>query len=636
MPNRGLIDYAHLRLREAHPGPNQYKLKPVIGANSDSLKKSISNRIKGNATSSANAATVGPGTYLIASSIGTGRAADFSPHSANNDAKMSPLMRSPTLAFRGDSAKSARRSRNASPHFSRSSSEIKRNTSNEERHLVPGSPAFTIRGRLKGYFDVTPGNTCLGTYTLPSCFDSPSRKNPLDGTFGGRHEAPEEREKRYIPGPGTYNATPLDSARAIRILDRTDRCASRGQGKEGSGHMGGPGPAAYGDPTTIAHRLRKQIPAYQQWTGVTTFASRPDSSLEEFRSSMTPGPGAYNLAQASDFLDLHKNHSTVVLRPATVSSESARQAGRLKGTNNGSGDSGQETRPLSHYITLPSDFDHDCRKGVPMLGRNWAGCCNPSNKVHANDTTKLQNTTRCTKKTESFHLADRFLRTLPAGGRFASHPYGAEPSERIRKHTVSETDGKDMKSLDQDVKNSIPGPGSYDPKLDAVLPRTTCAILSGSPHASAGAAYGELTAVSSAAQQLDANGVSLTGKQKNPSPGPGHYYPDHTVTYPKVSATTFSKGDFHVRNGMPPWAMTEAASRPGAGANYNDTTLYSRSITGDVMHGIHAKTFGTRYPARALYQVCKQRDETTNTNCIYPDEYAFYFGSIETNDKTVK
>ncbi|CCW68826.1 unnamed protein product [Phytomonas sp. Hart1] len=631
MPNSGFIDYAHLRLREAHPGPCQYDLKSVIGPNSDSLKKSIFNRPKDNGTSLANSAAVGPGSYIIASSIGTGSAADFGPHSSNTDPKTFSQIKSVTFGSNSASAKSAQRSRNASPNLLKPSSEIKKEIL-EARQPLYGSPAFTMRGRLKGYFDVNPNNVCSGTYTLPSCFDSPTRKNRLKGTFSGRYETAEEREKKLIPGPGAYNVTPVTSGRAISILGRTDRCATSGGRKEGSARISGSGHSAYGDPTTISHRLHKQVSPYQQFSGVSTFGNRPDSSRDDYRSSMLPGPGAYNITQAADFLDPLKNHSSVVMRSPTVLNTSARQKDRLKGGGKGGSNSWRAAENEYYCITLPSDFSQDSRKGVKILGRNWPDQCNSINNMQDDRNIKSSNSTRpCTQRIGSFHLSEQYARTLPSGGRFASRPYGAESSDDIQKRSASR-DGKDKNPLGQDIKDSAPGPANYDLKYNAVQPRSPCAILSGSPHACVEMANAELAA----AQQYDTYGVSLSGKRMNTSPGPGHYHPDNKLIYPKICSTIFYKGDFHTRNGMPLGTMAEAATYPGSGMHYNDTTLYSRSIASDVAHGLHAKTFGTRFPARALYQVCKPQDKATNTNCIYSDEYAFYFGLIKTNDKPVQ
>lgn len=101
------------------------------------------------------------------------------------------------------------------------------------------------------------------------------------------------------------------------------------------------------------------------------------------------------------------------------------------------------------------------------------------------------------------------------------------------------------------------------------------------------------------------------GAPSHPIPGPGHYNYNDEAIHPSGRATVFYKGDFHDRGGG------SGGFGPGPGAHYNDESEYSNSIQGNKKSG---KTFGIRFPARATYQYCKQIDETTNVNCIYPDE----------------
>lgn len=101
------------------------------------------------------------------------------------------------------------------------------------------------------------------------------------------------------------------------------------------------------------------------------------------------------------------------------------------------------------------------------------------------------------------------------------------------------------------------------------------------------------------------------GAPSHPIPGPGHYHYTDDATNSSGRATLFYKGDFHDRGGG------SGGFGPGPGAHYNDESEYSASIQGSKRFG---KSFGIRFPARATYQHCKQVDETTNINCIYPDE----------------
>ena len=106
----------------------------------------------------------------------------------------------------------------------------------------------------------------------------------------------------------------------------------------------------------------------------------------------------------------------------------------------------------------------------------------------------------------------------------------------------------------------------------------------------------------------------------NGVPGPGHYrsMDDANSLRSSVRGTVFYKGDFHPRGGyLRPSADENDGGGPGA--HYNDESQYSRSINGDRVCN-KGYTMGIRYPARATYQCCPPYDETTNINCVYPDE----------------
>lgn len=107
------------------------------------------------------------------------------------------------------------------------------------------------------------------------------------------------------------------------------------------------------------------------------------------------------------------------------------------------------------------------------------------------------------------------------------------------------------------------------------------------------------------------------------TPGPGCYVPKFEETKPNSRSTVFYRGSFaapiNSRSGGGACALAEAG---GPGATYNVETMYSNSTRVNVLSGRGA-TFGIQYPARALRQVCKPRDETTNVNCEYEQTCAW-------------
>lgn len=166
--------------------------------------------------------------------------------------------------------------------------------------------------------------------------------------------------------------------------------------------------------------------------------------------------------------------------------------------------------------------------------------------------------------------------TLPRGGRFAGHPYDPFASEGGSQKAAA-TDG-----------GSVSGVPMYDVSYRLVEPRAPCAVVTGLP----------------------GNGLSIGA---DVTPGPGHYHPDYDAVFSQKGGTVFHLGDFRGRG------LALDTPGVGPGSNYNDLSAYSGSIQGNAAHG-KGFTFGLRYPARATHQVCKPYDETTNINCVYPDE----------------
>lgn len=553
----GFTNYAHLRLRDHRPGNGDYELPPTFGPDSDSSKRSILGRHY--VPEGGESYGVGPGAYDVPTTIGTGRSTRFASPLPNKAAESS----SPSAGGSSSETAVAPAPLSEPKQYSMA--------------LCPDTPSYSLYGRLKSEWEQQSSYASPGpaAYTVPGYFDQldPSQRqlHPSSGVAPGVHlgtrtDLPGTRAKANMPGPGAYDLVRFGDA----VSRAREPVISRRRRPRGIGACASdtPGPGAYDDPTSIGHRIA-QVKARRLFAPNSTFGGRWKG--REYHTA-GPGPAAYNTMQAAKLLEKDQRHPPkfAAATQPLLSSRLASEAGRKKAHSTSS------TQSERAFSTLPSDFDYDYKKGKSILGK-WHV---PAQQLHASPMADATTETGGPAFWES---------PLPCGGRFAAGPYNSD-AQRHAEETARAEGARALAEAGRQL-----GPGSYQAQSRLTEQRAPAAI------------FGHTT--SSKFVSAD-NGV----------PGPGHYrsMDDANSLRSSVRGTVFYKGDFHPRGGyLRPSADENDGGGPGA--HYNDESQYSRSINGDRVCS-KGYTMGIRYPARATYQCCPPYDETTNINCVYPDE----------------
>ncbi|KPI83793.1 hypothetical protein ABL78_7157 [Leptomonas seymouri] len=440
--------------------------------------------------------------------------------------------------------------------------------------LSPDTPSYSLYGRLRSEWEQQSSYASPGpaAYAVPGYFDQlnpAQQQHAFSGVapgvhFGMRSNLSETREREGVPGPGTYNLVRFgDEVRRTHepIISRRRRPHGVSGGMSDS-----PGPGAYDDPSSIGYRAA-QIKAKRLFAPSSTFGGRWKG--REYHTA-GPGPAAYNTLHAAKVLEKDQRHPPkFVPTQSWRSSRSNSEFGRKK--KKASDSSLNSVQPLP---TLPSDFDYDYRKGKSILGKWHLPLGQPS----------------AASMGDAGSSGPAFWESpLPRGGRFTAGPYDPNALE------LAAEAAKTGAARASEETRQIPGPASYQAQYNLTEQRAPAALFG---HTS-----------SSKFTNAD-NGV----------PGPGHYCTVDDASNQRFGGhgPVFYKGDFHPRGcDRRPSAGEENGGGPGA--HYNDGTLYSCSINGDRASN-KGYTMGIRYPARATYQYCAPYDETTNINCVYPDE----------------
>jgi hypothetical protein len=557
----GFTNFAHLRLRDHRPGNGDYELPPNFGPASDSSKRTILGRHY--VPQGGESCSVGPCAYEVPSTIGTGRAARFaSSRSNHNDATTLSSKR----AVSPDASSPDKTEASAPPLEPKQYSMA----------LCPDTPSYSLYGRLKSEWEQQSSYASPGpaAYAVSGYFDqlNPELRQQqqlclspgmVPGVhLGMRTDLPGARERDGIPGPGAYHV--------MRFGDEVPRSREpvisrrRPHRQLNTGAADTPGPGAYDDPSSIGYRAT-QLKAKRLFAPSSTFGGR--WRRREYHTA-GPGPAAYNTRHAAKLLEKNKRHPPkFVSTQRVLSSPSVNEPGRKASEVS-------STPPAQPLPTLPSDFDYDYKKGKSILGKWHTPTVQPHPAPGA----------------DAWAGGPGFWESpLPPGGRFAAGPYNPSALQ-LADETAKAEATRALGSARQ-----APGPGSYKVQSSLTERRSPAALFG---HTSSSKFF-----------NAD-NGV----------PGPGHYRTVDHASSPRSTGqgTVFYKGDFHPRGGYRrPSADEEGCGGPGA--HYNDSTMYSRSINGDKASN-KGYTMGIRYPAGATYQRCAPYDETTNINCVYPDE----------------
>ncbi|KAG5492467.1 hypothetical protein JKF63_01045 [Porcisia hertigi] len=430
----GFDNYAHLRQRDHRPSLGRYELTPGFGPKSSSSKRSIFSRhyppIDGESCS------VGPGAYVIPTTIGTGRSTRFVPHSSD---------------LSGPAAKAA---------VGQSSSERTLpsiiNPKQYSMALYPDTPAYSISTRLKSEWEQKSAHASPGpaAYDVPGYFDMLDPKQqqlhqssgPAPGVhFGIRTVLPEAREKEGVPGPGTYQLERFGDNVPCSRVPLATRSSRRGC------DANTPGPGAYDDPTSIAY-CADRVRMRRRFTKSTTFGSRWPG--REYHT-VGPGPAAYSILTATKLIERNKRHAPKFLKSkpkldhqSVEEASAARTKRRLV----------REGVPQI-FPTLPSEFDFDFRKGKTFGAR-----------LHESSVQPVPLSMAQTLDTKPSGSRPFWESPPPPGGRFA--PTSLDSNARAAAEKAKS--GAGHPSV---VVNSAPGPGAYNVEMGLTVRRAPASLF---------------------------------------------------------------------------------------------------------------------------------------------------------------